>query len=248
LLDTAGRLHIDSGMLEELRLIDNALQPKYKILVLDAMTGQESLRVASAFDQGVGFNSAILTKMDSGTRAGAAFAFRYALKKQIIFVGMGEKPADLEPFRPERMANRILGMGDVLTLIEKAESVINKSDQDKAAKTFQAGKMTLQDFADQLSMINKMGSLGSIAQYLPGMGGAKLSDDQLQKGDKELKKFQAIISSMTLKERLYPKILDHSRKNRIAKGAGLAVADVNLLISRFDQMQQFAKLFKRFGR
>ena len=246
LLDTAGRLHVDGHLLEELRQVDALVNAKYKILVLDAMTGQESLRVATAFDQGVGFTAAILTKMDSDTRAGAAFAFRYALKKPIILVGNGERPADLEPFRPERVAQRILGRGDVLTLVEKTEQVIKQTEQAKGAKAF-GKKMNLQDFADQLGMINKVGSLGSIAKYLPGMGSLKVSDDSLQKGEAELKKFKALIQSMTPKERFYPKVLDGSRKARIAKGAGIHVADVNLLLARFEQIQQFAKIFKRFG-
>lgn len=247
-LDTAGRLHVDNQMLEELRSIDYLVRPKYKFLVLDAMTGQESLNVAKAFEQAVQFNSAILTKMDSDTRGGAAFAFRYELKKPILFVGTGEKPGDIEQFRPERMADRILGMGDVLSLIEKAEEKIKQEEQDSIMRSFRSGKMTLQDFADQMNMVGKLGPLAKLAKYLPGMSGANISPEMLQKGEKEIKKFKAIISSMTPKERLYPRILDGSRKKRIAKGAGVTPADVNALLQRFEQSQQFAKLFKRFGR
>lgn len=248
LLDTAGRLHVDSTMLRELQEIDLLLKPKYKLLVLDAMTGQESLRVAQAFEQGVQFHSAVLTKMDSETRGGAAFAFRYALNKPVLFIGTGEKISELEQFRPERMADRILGMGDVLSLIEKAEENIKQDEQDSMMRSFRRGKLTLQDFADQMDMVGRLGSLTKLAKYLPGMGGADLSPDILQKGEGEMKKFKAIISSMTQKERLYHRILDGSRKSRIAKGAGVQVADVNSLLQRFEQSQQFAKLFKRFGR
>ncbi len=246
LLDTAGRLHVDGAMLEELKALEKVVSPKYKFLVLDGMTGQESLAVAKSFDQAVGFGHAVITKMDSQTRGGAAFAFRYALKKPVVFVGTGEKLSDLEAFRPERMANRILGMGDILTLIEKAEKNVQRADQEKLAKSMMQGTMTLQDFADQLAMVGNMGSISSIAKYLPG--GASISDEEMAKGENELKKFKAIIQSMTPKERYYPKILNASRKERIARGAGRTVSDVNQLLSRFEQSQQFVKLFKQFGR
>lgn len=247
-LDTAGRLHIDSNLLQELREIDALLKPKYKFLVLDAMTGQESLNVARAFEQGVSFNAAILTKMDSDTRGGAAFSFRYSLKKPVIFIGTGEKVDDFEYFHPERMADRILGMGDVLTLIEKADEKIEKSEQESMMRSLKRGKLTLEDFANQLSMVGRLGSLTKLAQYLPGMGGANISPDMLQKGESEMKKFKAILSSMTQQERLSPRVLDGSRKKRIARGAGVDLSDINTLLKRFEQSQQFAKLFKRSGR
>lgn len=247
-LDTAGRLHIDNTLMQELREIEAAISPRHTFLVLDAMTGQESLTVAKAFDQGVGFQQAILTKMDSDTRGGAAFAFRYAMKKPIVFVGVGEKPSDLEVFYPERMANRILGMGDMVSLAEKAAAAIKESDQVRLARAMEQGKMTLQDFADQLGMIGKLGSLSKLMAYMPGMGGQKMNPDTLEKGEREIVRFKAIMSSMTPKERMVPRILDASRKMRIAKGAGVNVADVNALLSRFEQMQQFAKMFKGGGR
>lgn len=248
LLDTAGRLHVDNTLLAELRDITAHVNPKYTLLVLDAMTGQESLNVARAFDQSVGFQSAILSKMDSDTRGGAAFAFKYALQKAIIFIGTGEKITDLEQFYPDRMASRILGMGDLLSLAEKAASALNKVEQEKAQKNFMSGKMTLQDFADQLSMINKMGSLTKLMKYMPGMGGMQVTPEMLDKGEVEMKRFRAIMNSMTAKERIYPRLLDGSRKQRIAKGAGVAVADINQLLARFEEMQQFAKLLKGSGR
>ncbi|MFA5075354.1 MAG: signal recognition particle protein [Candidatus Babeliales bacterium] len=245
-LDTAGRLHIDSQMMEELINIDHKLTPKYKILVLDAMTGQESLKVAKAFDQTVGFNTAILTKMDSDTRGGAAFSFRYALKKSISFVGCGEKIEDLESFVPERMASRILGMGDILTLIEKAEENIDYHEQESISRRMMSGSFTLKDFADQLGMVDRLGSLQKIARYLPGMG--NISPDMMEKGQVEMKKFKAIISSMTEKERLIPGLLDASRKKRIASGSGVLVTDVNQLLQKFEQSKQFVKMLKKGGR
>ena len=168
ILDTAGRMHVDSGMMQEIQVVDQKLQPKYKFLVLDAMTGQESLKVAEAFQEGVGFYAAILSKMDSEARAGCALAFRYCLKKPILFVGTGEKAADLDNSGPERMASCILGMGDIQTLIEKAQEKIKKADQDELASSLSKGKMTLQDFAKQLEMMNKIGSLSQIMKYMPG--------------------------------------------------------------------------------
>ena len=242
-LDTAGRLHIDSSMLQELIEINSLINPNYKLLILDSMTGQESLNVAKAFDQTISFSQAILTKMDSETRAGAAFAFRYSLKKPILFVGTGEKIDDLEMFYPDRVAAKILGMGDILSLIDQAEIKIKKEDQDRAARAFSSGHMTLEDFLSQMQMVDKLGSLSKIAQYLPGVG--KISDEQIQKGQSDMKKFKAIIGSMTRKERLVPKILDGSRKSRIAKGSGTNISDINLLLVRFEENKQFAKLFSR---
>ncbi len=247
LLDTAGRLHVDSVMLEELRSLDAMLQPKHKLLVLDAMTGQESLAVAQAFEQGVGFQGAILSKLDSDTRGGAAFSFRYALKKPILFMGTGEKLDDLELFHPERAAGRMLGMGDIKSLIERAEEKIKADEQQSMYRSFQDGRMNLQDFAQQMDMINKLGSLSSIMKYMPGMGNMSISQDHMEQGQQEMKRFRAIISSMTLKERSYPRILNDSRKSRVAKGAGVAVSEVHKLLSRFDHMQQYAKLIKKSG-
>lgn len=248
ILDTAGRMHIDSTMMQEIQLVDQKLQPKYKFLVLDAMTGQESLKVAEAFQEGVGFYAAILSKMDSEARAGCAVAFRYCLKKPILFVGTGEKAADLEQFRPERMTSCILGMGDVQTLIEKAQEKIKKADQDALASSLNKGKMTLQDFARQLEMMNKIGSLSQIMKYMPGASMASLSPEMVSKGELELKKFRAIIGSMTKKERIFPKILNGSRKQRIASGAGVTVSDVNILLDRFEKSKEVVKLFNKFSR
>lgn len=246
LLDTAGRLHIDNSMLLELQEVDSLVRPTQKILVLDAMTGQESLAVAKAFDDIIGFQSAILTKMDSDTRGGAAFAFRFVLKKPIVFIGEGEKVTDLNLFYPDRAAERILGMGDVRTLIEHAEEKIAIDEQEKAEKALKSGSFSLQDFADQMSMMNKLGSLSQLLKYMPGMG-AKISPDMIQRGEVELIKFRAIIYSMTLKERLNPSILNNSRMQRVARGAGATVADIAMLLKRFEEAKQYVKLLNKFG-
>mgnify|MGYP006423121969 CR=1 FL=1 len=245
-LDTSGRLHIDNEMIKELREIDGRLKPKYKILVLDAMSGQESLRVARAFEEGVGFSSAILSKMDSDARGGAAFSFRYALKKPLNFVGFGEKFEDIEPFIPERMATRILGMGDIMTLLEKAEESSDVEDQEEVSKRLMQGNFTLDDFAKQLDMLEKMGSLKRIMQYVPGM--PQFSAETIEEGQKEAKRFKVIISSMTLKERFFPKILDSSRKQRIAKGSGSSAQEINKLLVKFEQGKQMAKKLKKMGK
>jgi signal recognition particle subunit SRP54 len=246
LLDTAGRLHIDNKMLQELQEVDALLQPTNKFLVLDAMTGQESLSIAKAFDDTIGFQGAVLTKMDSDTRGGSAFAFRYVLKKPILFVGEGEKVTDLNLFYPDRAAERILGMGDIRSLIEQAEEKIAVNEQEKAEKAFRSGNFSLQDFADQMTMMNKLGSLSQLLKYMPGMG-AKISPEMIQKGEVELVRFRAIISSMTLKERLDAGIINNSRVHRIAKGAGVKIEDVSTLLKRFEEAKQYVKLLNKFG-
>lgn len=246
LLDTAGRLHIDNQLLGELKSIDSLIRPTHKLLVLDAMTGQESLHVAKAFDQAIGIDGAMLSKMDSQARAGAAFAFVYSLKKPMLFMGIGEKVEDFELFRPDRVATRMMGMGDLKSLIENVEQKIKKQDQDSLEKAFSAGKFTLQDFAKQLEMIGKLGSLTSLMKFMPGMGG--ISSEMVQKGEVELKRFKAIINSMNPKERANHKILNRSRKERIAAGAGVAVQDIDIFLDRFEKSQEFVKLFKKHGR
>jgi len=247
ILDTAGRLHVDRVMLDEIKQIDEIVRPEYRLLVLDAMTGQESLSVARSFAQVVDFNGAALAKMDSDTRGGAAFSFSYALQKPIVFVGVGEKPADMQLFWPDRMASRILGHGDMTTLAEKAEEKIKKTEQQSLYRAYSKGNFSLQDFADQLSMMGRLGSMTQLMKYLPGMGQVKLSDAAVEQGEKEIKKFKAIMGSMTPKERYNPRILDGSRKKRVANGAGVPVQDVNLLLSRFEQSKQYVKLLRKSG-
>lgn len=245
IFDTAGRLHIDETMMQELDLVQKIVKPKYKFLVVDAMIGQESLSVAKTFQDRIAFDYAILSKMDSNARAGVAFSFRYALKKPVLFMGTGEKLDNLELFRPERIAKRMLGMGDILTLVENAEDKIKQSEQDSLEKSFKSGSITLEDFAQQLSMASRLGSLSNMIKYLPGMSNLNISSAQIEQSEKEMKKFRAIIGSMTKKEKLYPKILDSSRKERIAKGAGVGLVDVTQLLQRFEQSQQFVKLLKK---
>jgi signal recognition particle subunit SRP54 len=245
-LDTAGRLHVDTSMLQELHDIDVAIHPRHKLLVLDAMTGQESLAVARAFDTAVGFEAAILTKMDSDTRGGAAFAFRYTLKKPIVFLGSGEKPDDLTLFNPVRAVGKMLGRGDLITLAEKADEKIKQSEQDMVLKAFTSGHFTLADFANQMNMVGKLGPLSSVMAYLPGMGG-QVSKEQIEHGEREIGRFKAIISSMTPQERTMPDVINESRGKRIAKGAGVAPGDVTILLERFKQVQQYVKLFKKSG-
>jgi signal recognition particle subunit SRP54 len=245
-LDTAGRLHIDNRMLQEMQEVDALVRPSHKLLVLDAMTGQESLAVAKAFDDTIGFHAAILTKMDSDTRGGAAFSFRFVLKKPIVFTGEGEKMTDLSPFYPDRAAERILGMGDLRSLIERAEEKMTLSERAKAEKSFSEKSFSLQDFADQMSIMNRLGSFAQVLKYMPGMS-TQISPEVIQRGERELSKFRAVICSMTPKERLNPAILDDARRLRIAKGAGAQVADIGILLKRFEEAKQYVKLLDKFG-
>jgi len=244
LLDTAGRLHIDNKMLQELQEVDALMQPTHKFLVLDAMTGQESLTIAKAFDDTIGFRGAILTKMDSDTRGGSAFAFRFVLKKPILFVGEGEKVADLNLFYPDRAAERMLGMGDIRSLIEQAEEKLAASEQEKAEAAFNSGNFSLQDFADQMAMMNKLGSLSQLLKYMPNMG-MKITPEMIERGEVELIRFRAIIAAMTPQERLDGQIINQSRMQRIAQGAGVKVEEVSALLKRFEEAKQYVKLFNK---
>ncbi|QQR53908.1 signal recognition particle protein [bacterium] len=245
-LDTAGRLHFDEQMMQELQQINQKLLPRYKILVLDAMTGQQSLSIAQTFDQKVGFYASILTKMDSNASAGAALAFRYVLKKPIWFIGTGEKLPDLQEFVPDRIAQRMLNMGDMQTLIEKIDDKIHAAEQEKMNKALLSDAMSLEDFGLQIDMMNKVGSLSSLMKYIPGIAN-KLSAEQIDAGEREVKRFRAIISSMTPKERKDVTVLNDSRKQRIAVGSGTTVQDVLILLQRFEQVKQYAKLLKKSG-
>jgi signal recognition particle subunit SRP54 len=247
ILDTAGRLHVDGAMLEELRALEAHVKPDHRFLVLDAMTGQESLRVAQAFDEAVGFTAGIITKLDSDARGGVAFSFRYALKKPVLFVGSGEKSSDLEPFRPERMVQRMLGMGDMLTLVEQANKKIKQHEQDRLSQSFAKDKLTLEDFAQHIEFMSKMGPLAQVFKYMPGAAQLNISTADLEKGELEMKKFGTILKSMTKKERLVPALIDTSRKARIAQGAGVEVEDIAMLLQRFAQSAQALKQFKRMG-
>lgn len=240
ILDTAGRLHVDEDMMNELVEIRDNIELTQTVLVVDAMTGQDAVNVAKTFAEKVGIDGVILTKMDGDTRGGAALSIKAVTGKPILFVGMGEKLSDLEQFYPERMASRILGMGDVMSLIEKAEAAL---DQDQAAEMQKKLKKMDFDFNDYLTsmeQMNKMGGIGSILNMLPGVG-AKAKDLEDMIDEKALGRTKAIILSMTQKERSNPGILNISRKNRIAKGAGVDIAEVNRLVKQFEQSKKLMK-------
>lgn len=245
ILDTAGRLHIDEAMMEELQEIKSNVEVHQTLLVVDAMTGQDAVNVAKEFHEKVGVDGIILSKMDGDTRGGAALSVKAVTGKPILFVGMGEKLTDLEQFYPDRMASRILGMGDVLSLIEKAQSEI-EIDEDtskKMASNMKKGKFDFEDYLESMKQMKKMGGLSGILSMLPGMGG-KMGDIGSMIDDKQLGQFEAIVLSMTPEERRSPKLLNPSRKHRIARGAGVDIAIVNRFIKQFEQGQ---KMMKQMG-
>ncbi len=245
ILDTAGRLHIDEDMMAELQELKENLPIHQTLLVVDAMTGQDAVNVAKEFDEKVGIDGVILSKMDGDTRGGAALSIKAVTGKPILYVGMGEKLSDMEQFYPDRMANRILGMGDVLTLIEKAQENIDIDEQKgkDMAKRMQKGKFDFEDYLESMKQMRNMGGLSGILGMLPGMG-AKASDLESMIDEKQLKHMEAIVLSMTPQERRNPKLLNPQRKHRIAKGAGVDIAVVNRFIKQFEQSQ---KLMKQFG-
>ena len=243
ILDTAGRLQIDESMMQELENIKNAVTVHQTILVVDAMTGQEAVNVAKTFDEKVGVDGVILSKMDGDTRGGAALSIKAVTGKPILYVGMGEKLSDLEQFYPDRMAGRILGMGDVLTLIDKAQQALDKQDEQDSkdmVSHLKKGKFDFNDYLNSLKQMRKMGGLSSILGMMPGMG---ISKDQLENviDEKQLKRTEAIVLSMTPEERMNPKLLTPQRKYRIAKGSGNDIADVNRFIKSFNQMSKVMK-------
>ena len=240
LLDTAGRLQVDEGMMAELEQVRKTVKPNEVLLVVDAMTGQEAVTVAEEFHRQVGLTGLILTKVDGDARGGAALSIRAVTGVPIKFMGVGEKPSDLELFHPDRLASRILGMGDVLTLIERAESAITQEQAKKMEEKLRAASFTLEDFIEQLHTIKKMGSLNELIGMIPGL---QQATKQLpaEATDKGLKVTEAIINSMTRGERRSPKILNASRKRRIAQGSGTSVQEVNQLLRQFAQMQQMMK-------
>lgn len=244
LLDTAGRLQIDESMMEELQEIRQKVEVDQTILVVDAMTGQDAVNVASAFEEKIGIDGVILTKLDGDTRGGAALSIRASCGKPILFVGMGEKPEDLEQFYPDRMSSRILGMGDVLSLIEKAQENLDEDRAREMEKKLRKASFGFDDYLESMSQMKKMGGMSSILQMLPGMGGSQLSQIEDQIDESQMGRTEAIILSMTPKERSNPEILNQSRKMRIARGAGVDIAEVNKLVKQFEQAR---KLMKQFG-
>jgi signal recognition particle subunit SRP54 len=238
IIDTAGRLHIDEELMEELAKIRAAVKPQEILLVVDAMTGQDAVNVAKSFNEKLELGGVILTKLDGDTRGGAALSVRAVTGKPIKFAGIGEKLQDIEPFHPERMASRILGMGDVMTLIEKAQEAFDEKEADKLARKTKVTELTLEDFLENMQQMKKMGPLQNVLGMLPGVG-TKLKDVQID--DNALKKPEAIIRSMTPRERRNPDILNASRRKRIAAGSGTTVQDVNALIRQFEQARQMMK-------
>ena len=245
ILDTAGRLHVDEDMMAELQEIKKNVSVHQTLLVVDAMTGQDAVNVAKEFDEKVGIDGVVLTKMDGDTRGGAALSIKAVTGRPILYVGMGEKLSDMEQFYPDRMANRILGMGDVLTLIEKAQENID-IDEDKSremAGRMKKGKFDFEDYLESMKQMRNMGGLSSILGMLPGLG-IKGADLESMVDEKQLKHMEAIVLSMTKEERRNPKLLNPQRKHRIARGAGVDIAVVNRFIKQFEQSQ---KLMKQFG-
>ena len=240
IFDTAGRLHIDGKMMKELRDLKQILKPDFIFFVADAMTGQDAVNVAREFNEQLEFSGVILTKMDSDARGGAALSIKAITNKPIIFVGTGEKITDLEEFYPERMASRILGMGDVLSFIEKAEAAIDVEEAEKLALKLKNNQFTFSDFLSQLQQIQKMGPLDQLMGMIPGMNKMK----NLQVDEKEIKHVEAIIYSMTPEEREKPFLINGSRRYRIAKGSGTSIQQVNRLVKQFNQMKKMMKQFK----
>jgi signal recognition particle subunit SRP54 len=243
ILDTAGRLQIDEDLMDELSQIKAKTGPQEVLLVADAMTGQEAVRVAEGFHQRVNLTGLILTKIDGDARGGAAISIRSVTGVPIKFLGTGEKSNDLELFHPDRMASRILGMGDVMSLIERAEEVIDEDVAERGAKKLMEGNFNLEDFLEQLQQIKKLGPLNKVLEMIPGMGQLTSAISQ-EDMERQLGRTQAIINSMTTKERRNPKVLDGSRKRRVAKGSGSSVQEINQLLSQFQQMQKMMKQLK----
>lgn len=245
ILDTAGRLHIDENMMDELINIKSEVNVDQTILVVDSMTGQDAVNVASSFNEKVGIDGVILTKLDGDTRGGAALSIKAVTGKPILYVGMGEKLSDLEQFYPDRMASRILGMGDVLTLIEKAEAQIDADKAKEMEAKIKKAEFDFDDFLEYMGQIRNMGGIGSIMSMLPGMGlGGNMKNIKMPDEDEaeaNLKRTEAIIHSMTAKERKNPDILNPSRKNRIARGAGVDISEVNRLVKQFEQIKKMMK-------
>lgn len=240
ILDTAGRLHIDEAMMEELQEMKENIAIHQTFLVVDAMTGQDAVNVAKEFDEKIGLDGIILTKMDGDSRGGAALSVKAVTGKPIIYVGMGEKLSDLEQFYPDRMAGRILGMGDVLSLIEKVQVDIDEDKEKQMAARLKKGKFDFEDYLESMNQMKKMGGISSLLGMMPGMGG-KMGDIESMVDEKQLSRMEALVLSMTPQERQNPKLLNPSRKSRIAKGAGVDMSVVNRFVKQFEQSQKMMK-------
>jgi signal recognition particle subunit SRP54 len=240
ILDTAGRLHVDGSLMDELKAIHAATSPHETLLVVDAMTGQDAVNVAMQFTDAIDVTGFVLTKVDGDTRGGAAISLRAVAGKPIKLAGIGEKMDALEPFHPDRIAQRILGMGDVLSLIEKAEAAVDEKRAVEMEKKLRQGKFDFEDFLEQMQQMRKLGPLEQLLKMIPGVG-AQLKDVDFGAGEKEMAKFEAIVRSMTPKERKNPEIINGSRRKRIAGGSGVPVSDVNMALNRFEQMRNLMK-------
>src|SRR5437667_2448675 len=245
ILDTAGRLHIDEALLAELQAIRREVAPHHVLLVVDAMTGQDAVTVADRFNQAVGIDAVILTKLDGDSRGGAALSVRHVTGRPIAFVGVGEKTDALEPFHPDRLASRILGMGDVLSLVEKAQQVVDQTTAETMLRKLREDTFTLEDFRDQLKQVRQMGPLDQIMGMIPGLGKLlKGAPQELDKEQADLGRFDAIIASMTPGERHHAEIINGSRRQRIARGSGTTVQDVNRLLKQYAQLRKMMKQFR----
>lgn len=247
IFDTAGRLQIDEPLVQELVRLRDLVKPQEILLVLDAATGQEAVNVATHFDQALNITGSILTKLDGDARGGAALSMKSVTGKPIKFAGIGEKLEDFEPFHPERMASRILGMGDVVSLVEKAAEAVDIEDAKKLEEKMRKGEFTLEDFLDQLRAMKKLGPLESVLKMLPG-GAEAIKGQDLSKQEKEFKRMEAMICAMTPKERKAPQILNAARRRRIAAGSGVTVTEVNTMMNKFAQMQQMMKKMGKFSK
>lgn len=243
IVDTAGRLQIDEELMEELVRVKKAIKPHEILLVVDALTGQDAVNAAEGFNDKLGIDGIVMTKMDGDSRGGAALSAKKVTGKPVKFIGMGEKFDALEPFHPERMASRILGMGDMLSLIEKAQESYDEEKAAKLEKKIRKNEFTLEDFLDQMGEVQKMGGIGKMLEMLPGMNSKSVSDDEIEKSEKEFRQMEAIICSMTLEERRNPSLLNASRRKRIAAGSGQPVSKINSLIKKYEDAKKLMKQF-----
>ena len=243
IVDTAGRLQIDEELMEELVRVKKAIKPHEILLVVDALTGQDAVNAAEGFNEKLGIDGIVMTKMDGDSRGGAALSAKKVTGKPVKFIGMGEKFDALEPFHPERMASRILGMGDMLSLIEKAQESYDEEKAAKLEKKLRKNEFTLEDFLDQMGEVQKMGGIGKMLEMLPGINSKSVSDDEIEKSEKEFRQMEAIICSMTLEERRNPSLLNASRRKRIAAGSGQPVSKINSLIKKYEDAKKLMKQF-----
>lgn len=242
IVDTAGRLQIDEALMDELVDIKREVRPHEILLVVDALTGQDAVNVAEGFNEKLGVDGIVMTKMDGDSRGGAALSAKKVTGKPIKFMGVGEKYDALEPFHPERMAGRILGMGDMLSLIEKAEAAFDQEKAERLEQQLRKNQFTLEDFLDQMSQVKKLGGVAKIIEMLPGMNAGQLADADLEQGEKEFRQMEAIIQSMTIEERRHPDLLNASRRKRISAGCGLPVSKINNMMKRYEETKKMMKM------